>query len=126
MVTPEDVVGTDAGLMLRVPNAKGGTYRETTIPRDLATTIQTADEYRKEPSHHPVVTSQEPGPGASTRTPRRWIQQIREMVAAEVDDEHWLHLTFRDFRRTWASSLRAEDVDAMVVCDWGGWIWRHS
>lgn len=26
-----------------------------------------------------------------------------------------------DLRRTWATSLRSADVDAMVVCDWGGW-----
>jgi len=120
-VAPEDVVDTDAGTMLRVPDGKGSKYRETPIPRDLATTITTADEYRDEPSHYPVVTSQGSTKGASTRTLRRWMQHAREEVAAEVKDEYWLELTFHDLRRTWASSLRAADVDAMVVCDWGGW-----
>lgn len=121
MVAPEDVVDTDAGLMLRVPDGKGSKYRETPIPRDLATTIRTADEFRDEPSHYPIVTSQSSERGASTRSLRRWIEHARERVAAEVEDEYWLHLTFHDLRRTWASSLRAEDVDAMIVCDWGGW-----
>ena len=26
-----------------------------------------------------------------------------------------------DLRRTWATSLDNKNVDAMVVCDWGGW-----
>jgi len=121
MVTPEDVVDTDAGMMLRVPAGKGDKYRETPIPRDLATTIQTADEYREEPSHHPIVTSQSASKGASTRSLRRWMQRARETLVEETDEQYWEHLTFHDLRRTWASSLRSADVDAMVVCDWGGW-----
>jgi len=26
-----------------------------------------------------------------------------------------------DLRRTWATQLKGADVDAMIVCDWGGW-----
>jgi len=26
-----------------------------------------------------------------------------------------------DLRRTWATSLKGAEVDAMLVCDWGGW-----
>jgi len=118
---PEDVVKTDAGMMLRVPAGKGDKYRETPIPRDLATTITTADEYREEASHHPIVTSQSATTGASTRTLRRWIQHAREALVEETGDPYWQHLTFHDLRRTWATSLRSADVDAMVVCDWGGW-----
>lgn len=119
MVCPKDVVDTEAGMMLRVPAGKGDKYRETPIPGELATTINTIDDVRDEPSDYPVVTSQSSTKGASTRTLRRWIENAREELAAE--DEMWQHLTFHDLRRTWASALRSADVDAMVVCDWGGW-----
>lgn len=33
----------------------------------------------------------------------------------------WAHLSMHDLRRTWATSLKGEDVDAMIGCDWGGW-----
>jgi integrase len=26
-----------------------------------------------------------------------------------------------DLRRTWATALASEDVDPLLVCDWGGW-----
>jgi hypothetical protein len=38
-VAPEDVLDTDAGTMLRADGAKGGGYRETPIPPNLATRI---------------------------------------------------------------------------------------
>ena len=43
-VAAEHVVDTDAGTMLRVWHGKGDQYRETPVPRDLATTIRTIDD----------------------------------------------------------------------------------
>ena len=40
-VSPEEVVDTDAGTMLRVWDGKDDKFRETPVPRDLATTIRT-------------------------------------------------------------------------------------
>jgi len=120
LVAPDDVQETDAGWMLRVVG-KGDKYRETPIPRDLANTITTADEYREEDSSHPIVTSQSADPGASTRTLRRWIETARERLASETGDSGWHHLTMHDLRRTWATALASEDVDPLLVCDWGGW-----
>jgi len=37
-VAPENIVDTDAGTMLRVWHGKGDKFRETPVPRDLATT----------------------------------------------------------------------------------------
>jgi len=120
-VTPEDIVETEAGPMLIVPEGKGDKYREAPIPPSLANTIETADEYRDEPSDAPIVTSQSTqSAGASTRTLRRWIESAREELA-ETDDPRWEHLTFHDLRRTWATQLKGGDVDALLVCDWGGW-----
>jgi len=118
-VTPEDVRDTDAGPMVIVRDGKGGKYRETPIPADLKREIDAAAEFRPHPDDWPVVTSQSDERGVSTRTLRRWMQDARETLAQE--DDRWLHLTMHDLRRTWATHLKSEDVDAMLVCDWGGW-----
>jgi integrase len=118
-VTPEDVRDTDAGPMLIVRDGKGGKYRETPIPADLKREIDAAAEYRPHPDDWPVVTSQSDSRGVSTRTVRRWIEDARDTLAAE--DQRWRHLTMHDLRRTWATHLKSEDVDALLVCDWGGW-----
>jgi len=119
-VTANDVVDTDAGAMLLVHEGKGDKYRETPIPADLKNTIETAAEYRDEPDDHPIVTSQSPEDGVSTRTLRRWIESAGEQLA-ETDDPRWQYLTMHDLRRTWATSLKGAEVDALLVCDWGGW-----
>jgi len=54
-VAPEDVVDTDAGTMLRVWHGKGDQFRETPVPRDLATTIQTVDDVCDAPSSSALV-----------------------------------------------------------------------
>ena len=55
----------------------------------------------------------------STRTLRRWVTSAAERV--DDDDTGWSYLTFHDLRRTWATALASEDVDPLLVCDWGGW-----
>lgn len=110
---PEHVVDTDAGTMLRVPHGKGDKYRETPVPRDLATTIRTVDDVRSEPSSYSLVDI------TSTRSLRRWVRRAADRV--DDDDPGWRHLTFHDLRRTWATALASEDVDPLLVCDWGGW-----
>jgi len=114
-VAPEHVVDTDAGTMLRVwRSAKTDKYRETPIPPNLATTIRTVGDVRDEPADAPVVDK-------STRTLRRWTESATEDLLDYTDDPGWEFVGYHDLRRTWATSLRSEDVDAMVVCDWGGW-----
>lgn len=105
--------------MVIVHDGKGGKYREVPIPVDLKREIDAAAEYRPHPEDWPVVTTSSDTRGASTRTFRRWIEDAREQLAEQ--DERWLHLTMHDLRRTWATHLKSEDVDPMLVCDWGGW-----
>ncbi|WP_435551974.1 tyrosine-type recombinase/integrase [Natrinema sp. CGMCC1.2065] len=114
-VSPDDVVDTDAGTMLRVWHGKGDQFRETPVPRDLATTIQTVDDVRDESSSESLVEI------TSTRSLRRWIRSAADDLLEETGDEGWDHLGFHDLRRTWATSLASEDVDPILVCDWGGW-----
>lgn len=45
------------------------------------------------------------------------IETLREETGEPSGEYVWMH----DHRRTWATSLRSADVDAVVVCDWGGW-----
>lgn len=114
-VAPDHVADTDAGTMLRVwASAKTDKYRETPIPSDLATTIRTVGDVRDEPGDAPVVDS-------SKRTLRRWMDRATSEIEAETGDPGWSYVGMHDLRRTWATSLRSADVDAMVVCDWGGW-----
>jgi integrase len=112
-VTPEDVVDTDAGTMLRVHAGKGDKYRETPVPRDLATTIRTVADVREKSERAPLVETN------STRTLRRWV--TRAAAAYADDDPGWRHLSYHDLRRTWATALASADVDPLLVCDWGGW-----
>lgn len=114
-IAPEHVVDTDAGTMLRVwESAKTGQYRETPIPPNLATTIRTVGDVREEPADAPLVD-------ATTRTLRRWMSRATSNLLDETGDDGWTFVGMHDLRRTWATSLRSADVDAMVVCDWGGW-----
>jgi integrase len=112
-VAPEHVVDTDAGTMLRVHHGKGDKYRETPVPRDLATTIRTVDDVRDAPASASLVDI------TSTRSLRRWVTDAAGRV--EDDDPGWSYLTFHDLRRTWATALASADVDPLLVCDWGGW-----
>lgn len=113
-VAPQDVVETDAGAMVRVWEGKGDKYRETPIPSDLATTITTIGEVRDEAADVPVVD-------VTTRTLRRWIDDAGEQLAEETGDRGWRSVSMHDLRRTWATALRDEDVDAEMVLKWGGW-----
>lgn len=114
-VAPNDIVETDAGIRLRVWEGKGDKFRETPVPRDLATTIRTVDDVRPESSDQSLVDRE------STRSLRRWVEKARGELATETSDEGWHHLSFHDLRRTWATSLASADVDPLLVCDWGGW-----
>lgn len=113
-VAPMHVRETDAGTMLRVDSAKNDRMRQTPIPTDLAMRVETIDEYREAGGDEPVIQ-------AAKRTMRRWIKRTVEALAEETDEPMWQYVTMHDLRRTWATSLKGEDVDAMVVCDWGGW-----
>lgn len=112
-VAPEDLADTEAGWMIRVWEGKSKP-RETPCPANLATTINTIDDVRDEDSDVPVVNR-------STRTLRRWIDRTGDELAEETGEDLWRYLSMHDLRRTWATSLKGEEVDAMLVCDWGGW-----
>ena len=98
-VAPEDAVATDAGTVLRVWHGKGEQYRETPVPRDLATTIRTIDDVRDASASSSLVEI------TSTRSLRRWIQSAADRLQNETDEVGWSHLGFHDLRRTWVTTL---------------------
>lgn len=114
-VSPQDVVETDAGWVVRVWSGKGEKFRETPIPSDLAMRIQTIGDVRDEAADEPVLSIE------STRSLRRWLQEAREELADQEDDIGWQFLSTHDLRRTWASALADAEVDPLLVLDWGGW-----
>lgn len=93
-VAPEDIVDTDAGTMLRVWHGKGDKFRETPVPRDLATTIRTVDDVRDAPASSSLVEI------TSTRSLRRWVRPAADRLYDEAGDAGWNHLRFHDLRRT--------------------------
>ena len=100
--------------MLRVRDGKGGKYRETPIPTELATTISTVADVREASTSAPLLD-------VTTRTLRRWVKKCALELVETTDDEGWRYLSFHDLRRTWATSLASSDVDPLVVLEWGGW-----
>jgi len=114
-VAPKNVHDTAAGHILRVWHGKGDKYRETPVPKQLANTIEAIDDFRDKDSSKSIVSIN------STRSLRRWVRKAADKCYEETGDEGWEHLGFHDLRRTWATSLASQDVDALLVCDWGGW-----
>jgi len=116
-VAPADLRDTTAGKMLVVDSAKSDDQRQTPVPGELAARIETVGEVRDISTVEPVID-------ASTRTLRRWISGVCGNIAYSDDTQYgemWQYVSMHDLRRTWATSLKGEDVDAMLVCDWGGW-----
>lgn len=96
------------------------TLAQLDLADEIANTIETANEYRDDGADEPIVTSQSSTSGVSTRTLRRWFDDVSEQLA-DHDDPRWKHLTFYGLQRTWATQLKGENVDSLLVCDWGGW-----
>lgn len=114
-VSPDDVIDTDAGTMLKVEHGKGDKYRETPVPSTLAREIQTIADVRDEKGSTPLISV------TTTQSLRNWIKATRAAVAEQEDDERWQQVSLHDLRRTWATQLASRDVDPLIVCDWGGW-----
>jgi integrase len=114
-VRPSDVVETSAGPRVRVWNAKGGKHRETPAPPELVHTVDAYADAREAGVDVPLVDR-------VPRTMERWVSRAADRLAERTDDqEGWEYLTPHDLRRTWATMLAADDVDPLLVCDWGGW-----
>lgn len=113
-VTPADVVETSAGPRVRVWHSKGDKSRETPAPPEL---VHRVDAYADATDGEPDT----PLVDRTTRTIERWVSRAGDRLADRTGDDGWTYLTPHDLRRTWATLLAADDVDPLLVCDWGGW-----
>lgn len=113
-VRPMDIVETTAGPRVRVWNAKGGSHRETPAPFK---TVDTASAYADAGGYD----EDEPIVDRAPRTVERWVGRATDRLAETTGDDGWRYLTPHDLRRTWATLLAGQDVDPLLVCDWGGW-----
>jgi integrase len=113
-VRPSDIVETTAGPRVRVWNAKGGKHRESPAPPELVHTVGAYADARREGSDIPLVDR-------VPRTVERWVARAAERLQERTGDDGWAYLTPHDLRRTWATMLAADEVDPLLVCDWGGW-----
>lgn len=114
-VTPNDIVESDAGDMLKIPDGKGGKYREVPMPSELKRVIETKDEMRDADSSEPIISV------TTTQSLRHWIKKAKEQLAESTEDSRWSNLSMHDLRRTWATQIAQKDVDPLIVCQWGGW-----
>jgi len=115
-VTTDDVVYEKqlGKTFVRVEDGKGGKYRETPMPDELAATTN---------AYADVVVD---GDGVlidrDNRTLRRWIEKYRGQLATVTDDTGWRDLSAHDLRRSWGNLLATEeDVESGLVMEWGGW-----
>lgn len=108
-VASNDVHQTDAGWMLTVDSAKTGGKRQTPAPDVVAGMLRA------------YGTGDKPVINVTTRTIRNWVTGAADAVIDDGGREMWEYVSPHDLRRTWATNLKAADVESLVVCDWGGW-----
>lgn len=113
-VTPPDIVRTPVGPRIRVWEGKGSKYRETPVPTQLVTTMETYADLRKESADVPLVDK-------STRTVERWVDLTADNCRAESGDVGWQFLGPHDLRRTWGTLLVESSVEPGMIMEWGGW-----
>ncbi|WIV66572.1 site-specific integrase [Natrialbaceae archaeon AArc-T1-2] len=116
-VTPIDVVRNSNGTYhLRIWSdvEKTGEYRETPIPVELATEINTLANAKGLDPDEAVLD-------VTPKTLYRWVKRAAERCYAETGDEGWLYVDYHDLRRTWGTHLLEQGVLPSVVMTWGGW-----
>jgi len=109
-VTPEHLVRTDTGPVVRVWNGKGDKYREVPAPGELT---ELALRLGRDPDD-PLVT-------VDPSTIYSWVKRERERCYAATGDEAWQFVGPHDLRRSWGVRLLEAGVLPSVVMEWGGW-----
>ena len=116
-VTPNDVVESERGthyIRIWEEDSKTGKYRETPIPEDLYTRIDSAVDLLDIEPEEQIVD-------VTPKTLYRWVQRSTETLYEETGDEGWQYVDVHDLRRTWGTRLLEQGVLPSVVMSWGGW-----
>lgn len=55
---------------------------------------------------------------SSTRSLRRWLNDVCGQLAETTGDEGWREVSTHDLRRTWATALADAEVDPLLALDY--------
>lgn len=116
-VTPGDIVTSEKGnyhVRIWEDVAKHEHYRESPVPDDLATQINTIVDVTGIDDEEPIVD-------VTDKTVYRWVKRACRGMQHETGDVGWEHLDVHDLRRSWATHVLGEGVLPSVVMSWGGW-----
>ena len=114
-VTKQDLVeGRGRRWWLRVPDGKGGKYREVPVPQRLANYVEAWADSQDLEGNESVV-------GRTNKQVYRWIRGAAAHLQEGTGDVGWGDVTPHDLRRTWGTALLEAGVLPTVVMSWGGW-----
>lgn len=104
-------------IRVRGKNTKGGdkTVRDAYLPDRVKENL---DRYASERD----ISESEAYVDASVSTVRRWVREITNELADDMDEQRWKQVSSHDLRRSWASHYLVEqDVAIRVMMEVGGW-----
>lgn len=104
-------------IRVRGKNTKGGnkTVRDAYLPDRVKENL---DRYASERD----ISDSEVYVDTSVSTVRRWVREITNELADDMDEQRWKQVSSHDLRRSWASHYLVEqDVAIRVMMEVGGW-----
>ena len=108
-VRAEDLIKTEAGLMVRVWAGKGDKYREAPLAQETYWLGQALER-----GQSAILR-------AAKRTVQSWVERAAGEMFLENDEVWWTYVSAHDLRRSWATLLIQGEVEPLLVMDWGGW-----
>ena len=120
-ITPSNISWNEKGeyweVRVRGKNTKGGekTVRDAYLPNRVKENL---DRYASERD----IGANEQYVQKSKSTVRRWVSELGNELADEMDEPRWEHLSTHDLRTSWANYyLVEEEKPVRVMMAIGGW-----
>jgi integrase len=110
-IKPIDLIESDAGRMCRIRNGKGGKTRETPVPAEL---FYSGRALGNRDDRNTVV-------GVKKRTIQSWVRKTADELYEQTEKVAWSFVSAHDLRRSWGTLLVQNDVEPLLVMEWGGW-----
>jgi len=108
-VRAEDLIIGDSGKMVRIWQGKGDNYREAPVSEETYWIGQANDRSSASIIPH------------TRRSVQRWVEDAAGEMFLETEDTGWTYVSAHDLRRSWATLLIQNEVEPLLVMDWGGW-----
>lgn len=120
-ITPSSISWNEKGeywvVRVRGKNTKGGekTVRDAYLSDRVKENL---DRYASERE----IGANEQYVQKSKSTVRRWVSEIGEELADEMDEPRWKHLSTHDCRASWANYwLVEQDISVRIMMELGNW-----